>query len=313
MTTRRIEITEGKLNMDPSTISFDGWKCFVEENGTIIFQATEKGSSIRYKLEPSGFARLTIKKGKVIKTLQNCVGIGKDDSLTGVICLKGGPVEKRKAYFRGKDYENFLAKYKLNRISYQNPNRLYKPNLELYTDGLVDNYEVTGATYVIEYNKGKKDAIMCTTLSIKELNEIILMPPEERRKICNSIKRNKFFTCEEAMDSILNTLKKWRYSVSKSIKKVELVLKKPLFGSLRIEDTTGLLWKEIKKEELELSDSIREAIKCKIRFSPRELKDFLDAKGYEIDFPSVSVEISGNNWESIIKICSEKGEAEIRF
>lgn len=163
--------------VEPTHAILNGWECFVEEDGTVVCYAERDYSdgihSIRYVLQPNGFAKLTLKvPRKRVKTLRKGFVVPKGTSLNGTIGLAGGYIDDRYAYFRDSHFQGFLDAYGITAIRHEDPNQTYavrndrygggECSSELYTDGKrkwveppitygvrADYFEVAEATWAL--------------------------------------------------------------------------------------------------------------------------------------------------------------------
>ena len=180
----------------PTHAILNGWECFVKEDGSIecwsVREYSDGKHSMRYFINPLGFAKLTLKKpGEPIRTLKKGYVIKKGHKLSdGILGLAGDHIDYRYAYFRDNSFQNFLEEFGITAVKHENPNRLYMVKVDLskggqykstlQTDGIKEEervdcgytrsrkkpfrntyemsiwYQVTGATWVIYEKRREK-------------------------------------------------------------------------------------------------------------------------------------------------------------
>ena len=171
----------------PTYALLNGWKCFVNEDGSIecwsVREYSDGKHSMRYFINPLGFAKLTLKKPwEPIKTLKKGYVIRRGQKLSdGILGLAGDHIDYRYAYFRDSSFQDFLDEYGITAVKHEDPNRLYRiltyaygEESSLVTDGTKEGvwtefdgmwYQVTGATWVLYQIKkvsGKYSCILYT-------------------------------------------------------------------------------------------------------------------------------------------------------
>ncbi len=158
----------------PTHVVANGWDCVIADNGTIECNSTKEYSNglynMRYKILPNGFAKLTLKTpNNGVKTIMKGFVIPKGEKLcNGLIGLSSGKIDKRYAYFRNEEFQNFLKDHEISAIKHEDPNRVYLVRNARYAGGDCISYiktdgemkvittrereeqiEVTGATWVL--------------------------------------------------------------------------------------------------------------------------------------------------------------------
>ena len=132
MATKLVNVENGFFagNVNPTQHSTNGWDCSISENGTITCSAVWKYSdgehSIHYMIQPSGFAKLTLKTPYKTKTLRKGYVVPKGMKLSnGVIGLAGGYIDNRYAYYRDSSFQKFLEEHKISAIKHEDPNQVF--------------------------------------------------------------------------------------------------------------------------------------------------------------------------------------------
>lgn len=137
----------------PTCVVGNGWDCSIQEDGTILCESIRSYSdgihSIRYKIMPNGYARLTLKvPGERLKILRKGFVLPRGRKLeNGLLGLAGGNVDERYAFFRDEDFQNFLEDHGISAVQHENPNKVFRVrnarygggncHSELYSDGTV--------------------------------------------------------------------------------------------------------------------------------------------------------------------------------
>ncbi len=134
---------------EPTHVIADGWNCTISDNGWIRCDAIEKyfdgEHSMRYVIQPNGFAKLTLKvPGIPLRTLKKCYVIPKGTKLSnGIIGLASGPIDKRYSYFRNESFQEFLDEHGISAIRHENPNKNFLIRNASYYGGKCFSYLLT--------------------------------------------------------------------------------------------------------------------------------------------------------------------------
>ena len=147
---------------EPTHVVANGWDCIIREDGTIICDAVRNYSdgehSIRYKISPNGYAKLTFKlAGGRVKTLKEGFVLPKGVKLSaGLIGLSGGNIDNRYAYFRDASFQQFLDRFGITAVKQQNPNTLYTVRNAMYGGGRCrSNIQSDGKIVKLDYDLGR--------------------------------------------------------------------------------------------------------------------------------------------------------------
>lgn len=135
-----LKIKDGKIvesnhlyekSFNSKSTEANGWNVSLTKGGRIFCEAKRKYTdgeyTIRYVVNPNGYASLTLKVGdkKVVTLRKGFVSPQGEGIKNGTLTLAGGRIDERFAYFRCESFVNLLEKYDLKGIKHQNPNREY--------------------------------------------------------------------------------------------------------------------------------------------------------------------------------------------
>ena len=105
----------------------NGWECAVEENGDFYCIATKFYQGVRRQIRfriNNGEVKLILKIGDAKPKVLRAYKLGKWP-VDGIIGLPGGFIDKRKAYFREKEFQDFLDKYGITAVRCESANGTY--------------------------------------------------------------------------------------------------------------------------------------------------------------------------------------------
>ena len=199
MATLRIDVRNGKfighngVNIGvfkENYVEGNGWRCYITEDGEVV--CTNRGTyqgkehTLKYTLR-NGVAKLTARIGKEEAKILKKHKLNQCD-LDGTIGLSAGPANLRRAYFRDRDFQEFLDKYNLTAVNNTEPNTTFRLDefndsegflkQDIFTDGSIEleeeetltietdivgtefraskKYKVTNATWAIVKSEGNK-------------------------------------------------------------------------------------------------------------------------------------------------------------
>ena len=151
--------------VEPTHVVANGWDCSISEDGTIMCEAVRVYSdgehSIRYLVQPNGFAKLTLKvPNEKVRTLRKGFVLPKGSKLSdGMLGLAGGNIDSRYAYFRDGSFQKFLEDRGISAVKHEDPNRLYSVRNARYGGGECYSYLLTdGTVEEEEFSSGRTDS-----------------------------------------------------------------------------------------------------------------------------------------------------------
>lgn len=138
-------------SLSPTHLVGNGWDCTINPDGSLFCECAREYSdglhSIRYVIQKSGFAKLTLKTPWTFKVLRRGFVTTKGVPFgNGTLGLAGGNVDERYAYYRDSAFQKFLEKFGITAVKHEDPNQTFAG---------FSNYSGWGTASQIVYSDGK--------------------------------------------------------------------------------------------------------------------------------------------------------------
>ena len=156
----------------------NGWKCEIYPNGTITCIAAKTYFDVKRQMRfviKNRYAKLMLKIGNSPETTIKSYRLNQWP-LDGVLRLSSGYIDKRKAYFREIEFQDFLDEYGITAVRYESANAVYKLTRKILQGNTVfeEKIETDGKKEIIfnevKYPEGSREWAL-TECKLVELTE----------------------------------------------------------------------------------------------------------------------------------------------
>ena len=109
----------------PTYVEANGWKCYLNDNGSITCIADRTYNDIRFKIEiKNGYFKISSKKGDMRPRILKSYRI-KEWPVDGVIGLPRDYLDSSRPYFRDEKFQEFLNNYGLSAVKCEEASTIY--------------------------------------------------------------------------------------------------------------------------------------------------------------------------------------------
>lgn len=210
MATLQITVTDGKFEttngvhlerQSDTFITGNGWDAEILKDGTIECDSGTRYNdgkhTIRYAIYPNGIAKMTLltPKGGMRILSKKRVYVNRGEKVNGIIGLKGGKVDQRRAFFRTKELQSFMEKYNISTVRACTPNGTFRlinrlgangyTFSDIYTDGKIEIRERSaGETFKMQEEYSEKGYYeQLEIVKVSEANWTIVQQEQHEGKV----------------------------------------------------------------------------------------------------------------------------------
>lgn len=150
-----VDYSGGEVELfTPTNVKGNGWECYINDKGNITCIAQHVYGDVKHTIKlniKNGWVKLRLKIGEQPTQVLKSYKL-ESDYTDGLIGLPGGYIDRRRAYFRDSNFQEFLDSNKLDAVNFESANVTYVLYEEFYKGESIYKEE-------IEYTDGRTELV----------------------------------------------------------------------------------------------------------------------------------------------------------